>query len=673
MLGRGILRGVGGASAPALRPPPDGFFARRFRVIVGIAALALPLLVFRGTVRAPASRIPCEVATPNCLNGDPLLVTSMMARAWSRFDRGNFDARDDRVFAPYPDAWAMGEPFLLPSLVGYPWARLSGTPAVGYNIALWVACAGSLASAGALFSRLAGPGLPALLGAVLFAWGPARMNNLGVLSILWAGFVPLVLVYGLDALEGRRHALPLFAAAWLVLGLGSLYGLLMGALVVALVLSLAAAPVPARRRRLAAAAGAAAVAALPLLLVYRPFFHLERDFDVHVTREVMEGQSADVLSLLHAGAFTGPVGTLLERFGPSFPGGSAALFPTFAALFALGLFTATRSTQPSHRGAPERRFGPWLALAAASLLFAFGPTIHIAGAGVAPGPWALLGPLPVFRSVRGLFRWDQWWDLAVTVLFVLALSRARDALSGTARRAALAAAAALVALDVWPRPVPAAGVPVAGPIAEAIRTLPENAIVAVHPYTRETATRGTFEQTLHGRRLLDSYQTFAPPIHRWLFARTASAPLAESIELYRELGASAVDVDVSRLDADGRAALAAILDDSRARDTVRATRDSSRVLLLVPPREPVLLDPASAAGLVFRNGLAIAAGRPGRLAFRLRRSVWPATIRSRAATVPATLTWDLVGAGGVRIRLTPSGPPGSDVRAADGRTIGRTE
>ena len=614
------------------------------------------------------------MTTPNCLDGDPLLVASMMARAWSRFDRGEFASRDDRVFAPYPDAWVLGEPFLLPALIGHPWARLLDATAAGYNVALFFACVAATLSAGALFSRMAGPGLPAFLGAVLFAWGPARMNNLGVLSVLWAGLVPLVIAFGLDALDGRRRALPFFASAWLALGLGSLYGLLMGALVALILFPAAALPVPARRRRLSVLAGAATAAALPLLLVYLPFFHLERDFEARVSRGLMEGQSADLLSLLHAGAFTGPVGVILGRFGPSFPGGTAALFPTLAALFSLGLLAALRKEATGIRGdTPEKRLGLWSVLAAASFLFALGPTIRFAGAAVAPGPWALLGPLPVFRSVRGLFRWDQWWDLAFAALFVLALSQALRPLTGRARRMALAASVALVAVDVFPRPVPAADLPSEAPFTEAIRALPESAIVAVHPYVRETATRGTFEQTLHGRRLLDSYQTFAPPVHRWLFSKSAAAPLAESLAIYRELGASAIDVDRSRLDAGSRASLDAILREPASHGVARAVEAGTRVLLVVPPREPLLIDPMTAAGLVFSDGVATIPAPPGRLVFRLRSSSWPASVAAGGAMSKATLIFDLVGAGGLRVRLSPPPPTGRDVLGDDGHPIGRSE
>lgn len=648
--------------------------ARRFRVLLFLVACLLPPLYFRETAIAPRTRIPCEVTTPGCLNGDPLLVTSVMERASRRWERGDFASRDDRIFAPYPDAWALGEPFLLPALVGHPWARLSGTAAPGYNVPLFLACAFAVLSAGALFSRLAGPGLPALLGAVLFAWGPARLNNVGVLSILWAGLVPLVLAFGLDILDGCRRALLPFAASWLALGLGSLYGLLMGALAALILFPAIALPVPARRKRLLALGGAAAVAVLPLLAIYRPFLFLERDFDARVPRELMEGQSGELLSLLHAGAFTGPVGRFLERFGPSFPGGTSALFPTLSVLFALGLLAALRLRPDAADGAvPERRLWPWLLLATASLLFALGPTVRFAGRALFPGPWALLSGFPVFRAMRGLFRWDQWWDLALAALFVLALARAVTALRGRARAAALLIATSLVVLDIWPRRVPATDVPTASPFTEAIRSLPEEAIVVVHPYIRETATRGTWEATFHGRRLMDSYQTFAPPIHRWLYSRTAAAPLAESLALYRELGASAVDVDRDRLAPDGRGELDAILGAPALHGILGFVESGPRLLLLFSPRPPVLFDPMTATGLVFRKGVAAVQAPEGRLAFRLRRATWPVTVVAAGAAASARLTWELVGVGGLKARLDPVPPPGAEVRSEEGRLIGRTE
>lgn len=652
----------------------EALAARRFRVLLFLVACLLPPLYFREAALAPRTRIPCEVTTPGCLNGDPLLVISTMARAWNRWDRGDLASQDDRVFAPYPDAWALGEPFLLPALVGHPWARLSGTAAPGYNVPLFLACAFAVLSAGALFSRLAGPGLPALLGAVLFAWGPARLNNVGVLSILWPGLVPLVLAFGLDILDGRRRALLRFAASWLALGLGSLYGLLMATVVALILFPAIALPVPARRKRLLALAGAAAVAALPLFAIYRPFFFLERDFDARVPRELMEGQSGDLLSLLHAGTFTGPVGRFLERFGPSFPGGTSALFPTLSVLFAFGLLAAFRlPPEAAEAKVPERRLWPWAMLALACLLFALGPTIRLAGRPLVPGPWALLWSLPVFRSMRGLFRWDQWWDLALATLLVLVLARAAFALRGRARRAALLVATALVVLDVWPRLVPAAELPGASPFTETIRSLSEESIVAVHPYTRETAMRGTWEETLHGRRLLDSYQGFAPPIHRWLYSRTARAPLVESLELYRELGASAVDVDRDRLASGGRAELEAILGAQALHGILGLVEAGPRVLLLFSPRPPVLLDPMAAAGLVFRSGVAAVQAPEGRLAFRLQRATWPVRVSAAGTAASARLTWELVGVGGLKARLDPVPPAGADVRSEEGRLIGRTE
>ena len=222
--------------------------------------------------------------------------------------------------------------------------------------------------------------------------------------------------------------------------------------------------------------------------------------------------------------------------------------------------------------------------------------------------------------------------------------------------------------------MPAASLPGPSPFQAELSALDPDAVVAVHPYRRETAARGTWEETLHGRRLLNSYQTFAPPIHRWLFARGGGAPLAESVALYRELGAAAVDVDRNRLDDAGRAELDALVSSPRGDAPIRVATAGSRVLLLLEPREPVLIDPLAVDGLVFRSGVAAVPGPPGRVAFRLRAASWPVTLRGPDGSLPGRLTWELFGVGRLRARIEPVPPPGREVVLSEtGRVVGRTE
>lgn len=322
---------------------------RAFRAVLLVLGLLGPLPFLADVARHPLELVPCGPPPGSCQLGDAAIATSVLGRAWSRFERGEAWNRDDRVFAPYPDSWGLSEGYLAEAIVGYPWARLSGSPAAGYNVAYALACVFAFWSAGALFLRLAGPGWPALVGALLFTWSQGRLNSVGVLSVLWAGLVPLAIAFGLDVLRrGRWRDALLFGATWLAIGMGSLSGLLMGAITAGLVLAACGLVQPARRRRLPLLLVAGAVAAFPLVLVHRPLFRLARDFDVKVSMRTFEGQSADLASLLHHSGFSVPLKAVFDGLLPGFPPGSPGFFPGLFALTVGGSgFSCLASTAPS--------------------------------------------------------------------------------------------------------------------------------------------------------------------------------------------------------------------------------------------------------------------------------------------------------------------------------------
>ena len=628
-----------------------------------------PLLYFPEAARSPRTLIPCEVEDPGCLSGDTILVATVMARAGARLgERVPLD-RDDRVFAPYPDAWATGEPCLLPALVGAPWAALFRSHALGYNVPHFLACVLTTLAAGGLFARLAGRGWAALLAAVVFSWGPARMNNFGVLTVLWAGILPFVLLFGLRFLRrGRPRDLLFTSLAWLSLGLGSLYGLAMGALVAAFTLGSLGLTSAAGRRRLLPLALSSAGAALLLGLLFRPYFRAASDLGVNVTRAAMEGQSADVLSLLHTGVFSGPTRALLDRFGPLFPNGTSALFPTFFVLLALVLFAWTRT--PACR--LERRPAFWFALALLAFSFALGPTIRCAGRPLGAGPWRLLSALPVYGAMRGLFRWDQWYGFALAAGAALALGRAARAVSPSRGRALLAGACLVALFDVWPRPVPAAAFPPPSPFTALYRALDRDAVVAVFPYTRESSQRSWSEQLHHGRRVLNGFQTFLPPIHAWLFQRLVAAAPAEALAFLREAGADAVEIDGSALDPPSRALLARLA--GAPPGFVREVHAAGeRVVFLLERGDPLLVDSRLLKGLEFRHGrTALVGSRPGRLVFRLGPERRRVLLRSGGRAWEGTLALPLVGVGSVPAELSAAAPAGSTVEdARTGVLVGR--
>lgn len=602
-----------------------------------------------------------------------MIVLSVMGRQWARWDDGDLTRRDDKVFAPYPDTWPLGEPFLLPSLIGYPFARLSGSAALGYVVPFLIAAAAACFAAGLLLSELAGAGWAALAGALLYAWCPGRLNNFGVLGTMWGGFVLLVLLFALRFLRsGRPRDAAAASAALLVVGLGSPYPLAMGSVAIAFVAAASA----RSARRLAVLALSLGAALAVLGTVYAPYFRLARDFDAPVGLRSIEVHAADLLSLFHTGVFAGPLRDLLDALVPGFPEGASALFPTLTALVVLGLgaalLPARARTGPNAGRHAARSLAPWLLLVGISFAFALGPTIRFAGRALGPGPYALLAQLPGFSGMRGIHRWDQWFGLGVIVAATLVLGRLLRRLPARRGQLLLFGVVPLLALDLWTRPVPAQPVPAPSPFDAELRALPRDAIVAVWPFRRDTSERSWAEQLSHRRRVLNGFQTYPPPIHLWLGSFLSDKPFEAAFAAYSELGVGAIEVDLEAAPRGSGERLGMLLA-SGALPGVRAAKGSrSRLLLLLEPRAPILVDPRTSEGLSFEGDSAIVARADGRLLFRLGSERLEVIVETARDRTPDVLRIPVVGAGELSARLSRPLPPGAVVRAAaDGREVGR--
>ena len=652
-------------AAPPARGPLS-LSPRSFRAILLALGLVAPLPFLSGVARHPLDLVPCGQPQPNCQLGDSAIAVSVLGRAWRRFERGEAWNRDDRVFAPYPDSWGLSEGYLAEAIVGYPWARATGSPAAGYNVPYAFACIFAFWSSGALFLRLAGPGWPALFGAFLYAWCPGRLNGIAALTVLWPGLVPLAIAFGLDVLRrGRPRDAVLFGTTWFAVGMGSLYGLLMGAITAGLVLLPCALFRSARRRRLPLLLVAGALAAVPLVLIHRPLFEIGRDFDVKVSMRTFSGQSADLLSFLHHSGFSEPLRAVLDRLFPGFPGGAAGFFPGMLVLAALGLwFLLPRLHRPVARrlepDSPETDLGLWAALAGVTFLFALGPTVHVLGRPVFPGPWRLLTHVPVFSTMRGLFRWEQWFGLAVAACAVLSLAAAARHLRRTLlRRSVVAVFTLLLAIDIWPLPFAASALPGPSPFQDDLLSLERDSIVAVYPFGRRTSERAWVEQLFHGRRVLNGFQSFPPPIHLWLDGVSDTQSPATTLAIYRELGAAAIEVDLAATPPDRRGEALEACAAMCAAGDVRRVERKDRILLLPPPRPPLLVDPLALRQVHFDGASAFFPGPRGRLVFRLRSAALPVRIQAGSVSTASVLRIPLVGAGGLALRLDDVPPGGA--------------
>ena len=654
---------------------PGGLLPRRtyFSLVLAVSLLS-PVAVLRGFVFHPLDRIVSPRPAPNDRYGDPLVALGVLGRTWIRWDRGDFTRSDDRVFFPYPNVWATAESSTAIAAVGYPFYRLSGSFTLGYNAAYFLSCVLTSLGAGLAFRMLAGPGWPALFGTVLFLWCPGRLNNLGAIQTLWAGLnlFPLAFLLRFRRSPSWTNA-SLAAASFTAVCLGSLYGGLMGAVLLVLV-----APVvlwPLRRTagpwiRLGLA-GAAAVAFLAWF--HAPLFNLGRDFDIRVSLRTFQGHAADLLSLFHHGVFSGPLRQLCDKIVPRLPEGSSALFPTVT-LLAVGaaslLLRARGSARPPGGAHPERSAGLWLCLAAVFFSFALGPTVRLAGKELFPGPYRLLVELPGFSTMRGIHRWDQWFGLAVTAAVVLLTARLLLHQSERRRRLLLLGLAPLVLLDVWPRYAPAQLAPGPSPFQDVYLRADPDGVIGLYPIRHYLSEQSWAEQLFHRRRLVNGFNSFAPPIHLWLDLVSKAAPARVIFMAYQELGAFAVEVHLDVLSPRELQDLNACLQDLGA-NGARVLRAGNRLLVLFPEiRAPQLVDPGRVAGVVFRGGEAILATSPGRLLFRLSGGSLKVRVRAGQATYEDVLTIPVVALDRMTAQLGKLPPGGAAVERTTGEALG---
>ena len=635
------------------------------------AALAflLPLLVLHRAFLRPATHL--VAARPDASPfDDPTTNATAMARAWARFDRGDFAFRDDRVFAPAPNAIALGEWYPLPSLIGYPFARLLGSVPIGVNVPYYLAVALAPVALYAFYSSLAGPGPGAFLAAFLVAWGPARMNTLGVMGTLTAGLVILAAVSAVSWLRtGRQRDLGLFAAFLVAQALSGLYPLAQGGLWCLAAVPLAAGRDALRPGRLAGLAGAGLGALAPVALWHAPLFRLGHDLGVGTDPSTFEAHAADLLTVLHGGIFGGPVRDLLERVVPGFPLGAAAFFPTLSVVAALAAWAVLRR-RPT-RGGEERSPLPWVLLAVAFFLAALGPVVRFAGRPVSPGPFGFLSHVPVLSSVRGIHRYDQWYLVSLGAAAAMAYASLGRRLRG---RALPAAACALVVLDSWPADVPSYRFPDASVAAAALRTLPRDAIVGHYPMGRSEATQAWVDQLVHGRRVVNGWFTFEPLPHRWLGKALGTVDGVVALAMLRDFGAEVVVVDPVRLEPALRAGLSAL----RAPDAGLRLRARSRAegldLYWFDPRPPHLLSVGGLDGLAFEGRVARVAGPSGALVLYFGPEALDVDVVSAAGTARDRLRVSPVQAAPFRVSLEGPVPPGGEVRdARSGRLVGRGE
>lgn len=405
------------------------------------------------------------------------------------------------------------------ALVGLPIWLASENPLLEYNLLVLASYVLGGAAAFALARALGASAVAAGAAGLVFAFNPYRFHSPLWLQVLFTPFVPLTLLAWLRFLRTRSAgAWAAWVACWVLHGLMGMYltlyfAIVMGALVL---YALAAAPPPRDRRLvlgLLAAPLATAVALAPTLLPYAALRvtqgHL-RTFGLDTLPEFFL-PGPGTLSALALGT------EQLGRFGPGLLVWALAL---------VGLVAGARAGAPAGLPAPFVRRAMLLGLGVTLLLV----VVPIRYQQLVPG-------LDMIRATNRAFY--------LSLLFLgLLVADGVDRLARGPRGRAVAVVLLLVLVaDVGRPPRERLALPVGAempPVYQAVRALPDDAVVYDHVPGAEPLARAMYFQTFHRKRMPNGYTGFWNPATRFAMHRLPRFPAPETLRFLQAIGVTHV-------------------------------------------------------------------------------------------------------------------------------------
>jgi hypothetical protein len=472
--------------------------------------------------------------------GDSLDNVYVMGWVAGQLPRHPLSLFDAPVLYPHRNSLALVDHRLLPSVLLAPVVWITGNAVLAYNLALLLGSLLCALAARHLALALGADPLGAWAAGALYAFNTYQINEAPRLQIMLHGFLPLALAELLRFLRSGawRHA---WATAGLMLaqGLCSLYHLLYGCLLLAIVVGVALVARPAAMlRRLPVLLLAGSSAALVFLPVVLPYLESARIYGY--AREAPTGIALEhYVSTTPTNLFYGAIGTpvRLQQRGPHFVG-----FVSMALAIAAVIATLrTRDESVSEQALlPARVWVP--AAAALALLFvalSLGKVMSVAGHDLGPGPYGLLHAfVPGFRYVRIPER------LSLLALLFVALLVAQ-ALTLVQRRRGLVLAGALAALvpleHLSPLPL-SERIPVGSDVPAVYRWLAHDSARAVAevPVPGEAFVRKetleTYFATVHRKPVIHGYVSYPPLLSRLLRRAAEAFPSEPSLAILDRVG-----------------------------------------------------------------------------------------------------------------------------------------
>jgi hypothetical protein len=478
-------------------------------------------------------------------DGDPLLNAWALAWVAHQLPMAPAHLFDANIFYPERRTLAFSETLLLPAAIVAPLRWIGVGPILVYNIVFLSGFIVSGAGVALLVRSLTGNAAAGVLGGIVFAFLPYRIDHYPHLQLQQTQCLPFAFWAFHRLLRSGRLRDGVLLGAFTAGQIFSCmyYGLFLVPYMTVVCGAMLIADRRMPRERLAALAVAAAIAALAVAPLGRVYFGARKVVGERA-REEVANRSATFINYLGPPEANAVYGEVFKRFTDSerrlFPGFVAIALALAAFLPVSARFAASGEGDTRERASARLAYGVGLLLAFDMSLGFNGVTYRL-----------LYDYLTPFRALRIPARMGVMVGFSLAVLAGLGVARLTERLDRAPRRAVVWILAVLMLVEYASKPLDLRRIPTSSPESyqDIIKDRADSPTAVLFEFPASPLDDPTYMyySTFHWQHLVNGYSGFFPPSYQRVLNAMATFPDQASFNAIKSHGARYLVVHGERL------------------------------------------------------------------------------------------------------------------------------